>query len=332
VTGVERYSHEVMRRLKNRVQAITPRGSLTGVSGQIWEQVILPRKVGSKALLWSPANTGPLLVRNHIVSIHDMSAVEHPEWFNRRFAAWYACLLPRLASQARMIITSSEFSRQRIMDTLQIPSQKIALVPCGVDSAFFSPQPIDVQEKVKAKYHLPASYLLFVGSISVRKNLNRLLEAWQRLASRFPQYSLVIAGARRPALRGVEAGRGGQQVHWLGYVESQDLPALYSAARLYVMPSLYEGFGLPVLEAMACGTPVIAARAGALPEAAGNAALFFDPGNTDELAQLISQVVDDPDLQAYLIESGRERASQFPWEKTAEGVWRVLESAGENAR
>jgi glycosyltransferase involved in cell wall biosynthesis len=331
VTGVERYAHEVTRRLKDRVQAITPGRALPGVRGHIWEQVVLPHKLGERALLWSPANTGPLLVRNQIVTIHDVSVIEHPEWFESRFAAWYARLLPRLASQARMIITNSEYSRQRIVEILQVPPRKIALVPCGVDRVFFSPQPIGVQEKVKAKYNLPEHYILFVGSISPRKNLSRLLEAWQGIARRYPRYGLVIAGSHGPTLREIDAGRDAQQVHWLGYVDNEDMPALYSAARLFAMPSLYEGFGLPVLEAMACGTPVIAARVGALHEVAGNAALFFDPDNPGELAQLITQVLDNPDLQASLLKAGLERSSSYPWEETAEGIWRVLESAGEYA-
>ncbi len=331
VTGVERYSGEVTRRLKSQIHTITPGRSLPGVSGQVWEQVILPRKVGEKALLWSPANTGPLLVRNQIVTIQDMSAIEHPEWYNRRFAAWYAYLLPRLAGQAREIITSSEFSRQRITAILGIPSRKVSVVPCGVDATYFSPQPVDAQEKVRSKYNLPASYILFVGSLSPRKNLDTLLAAWQRIARSYPRHGLVIAGSSGPAFQAVENNHDRQQVHWLGYVENQDLPALYSAARLFIMPSLYEGFGLPVLEAMACGVPVIAARAGALPEVAGRAALLFDPDNIQELAQTISQVLEDPDLQTYLIGAGMDRSWMFSWEKTAEGVWRVLQSAGENA-
>ena len=329
VTGVERYSHEVTGSLANRVQSITPGHPLPGVGGHLWEQVILPQMVGHKALLWSPANTGPLMVRNQVVTIHDLSVIEHPEWFNRQYAAWYACLLPRLARRARMIITVSEFSRLRIIDTLHLPPHKIAFVSCGVDAGYFSPQPQGVRENIKAKYNLPARYILFVGSISPRKNLKRLLEAWQRIAGRYPHHGLVIAGARRPTLGTVALGGRGKQVHWLGYVENQDLPGLYSAAQLYVLPSLYEGFGLPVLEAMACGTPVITSRAGALPEVAGEAALLVDPDDPAELAQSISQVLDDIDLRASLIESGRERASRYSWKETAEGVWRVLESVGE---
>jgi glycosyltransferase involved in cell wall biosynthesis len=217
------------------------------------------------------------------------------------------------------------------MALLGIPSQKISVVPGGVDATYFTPQPSGAQEKVRKKYNLPASYLLFVGSLSPRKNLDTLLACWQRIAHRYPGHGLVIAGSSGPTLQGVETNQDRQEVRWLGYVANQDLPALYSAARLFIMPSRYEGFGLPVLEAMACGVPVIAARAGALPEVAGKAALLFDPDNTQELAQTIRQVLEDPDLQTHLIAAGIERSWMYSWDKTAEGVWRVLRSAGENA-
>jgi glycosyltransferase involved in cell wall biosynthesis len=328
VTGVERYAHEIIRRLGNRVRPLTPGRPLLGAGGHVWEQVVLPLMVSSQALLWSPANTGPLWVRNQVVTIHDVSVIEHPEWFNRRFAAWYSRLLPRLADRARRIITPSEFSRQRIMSKLHVPSRKIAIIPGGVDRTIFFPQPEPACKAIAAKYGLPARYILCVGTVSPRKNLNRLLTAWQGSAKRYPEYGLVIVGARQPIFRGTRASRSAPQVQWLGYVDDQDLPALYSAAELFVMPSLYEGFGLPVLEAMACGTPVIAARAGALPELGREAALLFDPENSRELAESVSRLIEDAGLRASLSEAGRERASHFSWEETTEEVWRVLESAG----
>jgi alpha-1,3-rhamnosyl/mannosyltransferase len=176
-----------------------------------------------------------------------------------------------------------------------------------------------------SRYSLPTTYLLFVGSIDPRKNLHFLLQVWDRLHPDFPGRWLVVAGGSNPIFRGPPPRQDTEGASFLGRVPEADLPALYSGAAAVVIPSVYEGFGLPVIESMACGAPVICSRAGALAETAGGAALLFDPLDRDGLAAAIRHVLVDPSEREALRRKGFERAATFPWTETAVRVRTVLE-------
>jgi glycosyltransferase involved in cell wall biosynthesis len=326
-TGVERYAGEVARRLARcgQVRLLKPGRPWQGPLGQAWEQAVLPGQLESGETLWSPANTGPLLVSRQAVTIHDAAVFDHPEWFDPQFAAWYRWLLPRLARRAALVLTVSTFSKIRILETFRISEQRVKVAPGGVDPDRFRPAPPARQAAVHSKYGLPRRYLLIVGSLEPRKNLDLAFQAWRQAAGRAPDVALAVVGAGGRAFRPAAWKELPPGVRFLGAVSDEDLAALYSGAAAFLQASLYEGFALPALEAMACGAPVIAARAGALPEVIGEAGLFFDPFDFDALAWAIRSLLDDEGLAGELRAKGFARARLYSWDQTARAVWDALE-------
>ena len=322
VTGVERYASEILNCLSPQVKVAKPRQPLAGPQGHLWEQLVLPRLVRHDQLLWSPANTGPLAVSQQAVTIHDLSVLDHPEWFNPNFRLWYLLLLPRLARRVRLVLTVSEHSRRSIIKRLGVPDEKIVVSPDGVNlQRFHACDPAPVREK----YSLPERYVLFVGSLDPRKNVDRLLQAWIRMGE-FKDLQLVIAGSQAAIFRPVPLSASRRRTRFLGYVPDEDLPGLYSGASLFIMPSLFEGFGLTVLEAMACGVPVITSYAGGLPEVVGDAAIQIDPTSVEAMAEAMRTLLLDADLRGELKRKGLERAQQFSWERSAQAIWETLQS------
>lgn len=322
LTGVERYASEILRSLKPEPKVIKPLQTLTGLRGHFWEQFILPRELGKDQYLWSPANTGPLVVTAQTVTIHDLSVLDHPEWFTPSFRLWYRLLLPRLARQARSILTVSEHSRRSILRRFKLPEQNVTVVSDGVNLRHF--HPCD-PTPMRTKYELHNPYVLFVGSLDPRKNLDRLLQAWIRL-SEFRDLDLVIVGSQGAVFQPVSLPSFGRRRRFLGYVPDEDLPGLYAGATFFIMPSLFEGFGLTVLEAMACGTPVITSYAGALPEVTGDAAILVDPTSVEGMAEAMRNLLLDDSMRSSLREKGMERACKFSWERSAQEIWKTLTS------
>jgi glycosyltransferase involved in cell wall biosynthesis len=327
-TGVQRYAREITSRLRQQVEVVAPRGWTSGVRGHIWEQTVLPQ-LTQGALLWSPCNTGPLSVKQQVVTIHDCAFADHPEAFSRPFAAWYQWLIPRLARRARRVITVSRFSAIRLAELYRIDIGKIAVIYNGVD-ARFRPAPADQIAALRQRLKLPERYVLSVGSIEPRKNLRRLLAAWERMKPATMNVGLVLAGGGMPIFRHASIDRLPQGVQLVGYVDDADLPTLYSGATAFMYPSLYEGFGLTVLEAMACGTPVICSQTTSLPEVAGDAALQVDPLDVDQIASVTAQLVSDDALCCQLRERGLQRAAQFTWEASATATANELQAASLN--
>ena len=323
MTGVQRYAQEVTSRLEDRVRIVTPSGRYPGGVGHLWEQLGLPGLMGRGDLLWSPANTGPLTVANQVVTIHDLSSLEHPEWYDRRFAAWYRFLLPRLAKRVKRIITPSRFTMERLSNLMAIPEDKIIPIPEGVAS-HFRPAGEDEIAGVRSRNGLEAPYLLVVGSLEPRKNLQRLFQAWELVLEKEPGIELVLVGARGPVFRDSGYTRVAKGARFLERVEDADLPALYSGAQAFLYLSLYEGFGLPALEAMACGATVIASNNTSIPEVVGDAALLVDPCVAEGIASAIEKVLTDSTCRADLRSKGLLRARLFTWEQTARRTWEVL--------
>jgi glycosyltransferase involved in cell wall biosynthesis len=289
IGGVERVAREMVawlpRLAPERYSVVSPPRLLAHRAGHAWEQAWLPFVRAD--LIYCPANLAPLAGRRNVVVIHDVSALRHPEWYSDAYAAWQRAVLPRIARHARLVITVSEFSRREIRDVLGVES---TVIPNGVDERF---KPSEGK----------GDYALVVGTKIARKNLAALEGAASSL--REHGIELIAAGSGRGYMRS-ETSR----IRELGYVPDDELPGLYARARVLLMPSLYEGFGLPVLEAMASGTPVVAVNRGALPETSGDAALVVEP---DELATAALEAVDNHQL----IAAGLERAARFTWERTA---------------
>jgi glycosyltransferase involved in cell wall biosynthesis len=311
IGGVERLAGQMAVRLPalrpDRYRVIAPPAMLAHRAGHIWEQALLPVRAASCSLLYCPANLAPVLSTRTVVVIHDAASLRHPEAYSRAYVAYQRMVLPLIARRARLVVTVSEFSRRELVELLGAPREGITVIPEGVEERF-SPD-ID-PAGARSRYGLARPYVLVVGTVSARKNLAVLERAARALAERGVE--LVVAGSDRAYLRAPPV-----TLRRLGYVADPDLPALYAGARALAMPSLYEGFGLPCLEAMACGTPVVAASAGALPETVGDAGLLIDPHDADAFAAAILAACEEDDLRERLAAAGRRRAAAHSWSRTA---------------
>ena len=325
VSGVERYAQGLIRHLDMSYKfEQPPKWWQRGLRGHLWEQIILPLRVGGN-LLWSPANSGPLAVTNQVVTICDTSVIDHPEWFNPGYAAWYRFLLPRLARKARKIFTPSDFSKNCLIKAFKLAPEKIAVIPPGVDHTHFRPASAPILAQARDQLGLPEKYLLFLSSLEPRKNLTRLFQAWRQVSAHFSDVKLVVAGGTGPAFSAQNQPIEVADTYFLGYVHEDYLAPLFSGAQAFILPSLSEGFGLPAVEAMACGTPVIASNAGALEEVISDAGLMFDPLDIGEIAHTIYKVLSDGYLRADLKEKGMKRAEKFSWQSAAASISRELQ-------
>jgi glycosyltransferase involved in cell wall biosynthesis len=277
-------------------------------------------------ILWSPANTGPVSISEQVLSLCDVSPLEHPEWFSAYFHLWYRVLLPSLVRRVRALITISEFSRGRIHHILGVDLDRIFVVPCGVNREQFKPAPSQRINALRLEIGLKKPFFLFVGFNNPRKNLPGLLRAWEIFQRSIKDYELVLVGGTSSnfanlGIRSLPAG-----VFRMGAVDDDILPALYTAAAALVIPSFYEGFGLPALEAMACGTPVIASSTSALPEVVGEAGILVDPFDAGSIAEGMRRAVLDSALRTFLQEAGFERCSNYPWQKSAEMAYQIIQA------
>ncbi len=324
VTGVERFASEVTEHLARRdgisIAETAPSLPRAGWRGHAWEQFILPRAVSRDEILFSPCNTGPLAVARQLVVIHDAAVWDGPEGFSRSFRTVYQHLLPRLAKRAAVVATVSQFSRSRLAPALGIAEERILVLGNAV-SPGFSPG-------IRGEERADGSTFLCVGSLDPRKNLGRLLRAWIGLLEkgRLPEGATLqlIGGANPRNFAGMERIEG-SGIEWLGRVDDAELVRRYRAADAFVYPSLYEGFGLPPLEAMACGCPVLLANAASLPEVGGaaeeGAVRYFDPGSEIEIATAIEQFLAlDASERALMRQRALNRAARFSWETIAEKV------------
>ena len=326
LSGVQRYAVELQRRIGRSLTPIAPRRPMQGVKGHLWEQAVLPTVVRN-GFLWSPANSGPLAVRKQLLTVHDVASLDHPEWFSSAFAAWYRWMTPRLACRVQRVITPSEFSKQRLLALTAIEKSRVVVIPGAADGRF-CPRPPQEVERVKDSLNIRSPYyVLSLGTLEPRKNLHRLLAAWASCVSDLPdEISLVIAGpggATRVFSR-LEFGSAPPRVHFTGFVADCDLPALYSGALALAFVSLYEGFGLPALEAMACGTVPVVSNNTALPEVVGQAGLLVNPFDSESIAAGIKRIVNDFELRQKLKIQAIRRSGEYSWERAAERTWDLI--------
>jgi glycosyltransferase involved in cell wall biosynthesis len=287
------------------------------------EQLAIPWAAKGCDLLHVPHYNAPLFHRGPmLVSILDLIHITDPV-YSRGLRSWvYARpMLNLVARKAQHIVTISEYSKAQIVERLGVQADKVTAIYCGVNGQFHSEDRKQVYAAVSEALCIKEPYLLFVGSLKPHKNIFTLLQAFALLRRRYdiPQRLLIVGDdARWKSMLIEECARLGIRcaTDFVPYVSQALLPKVYAAADLLVMPSTIEGFGLPVLEAMASGTPVVCSRAASLPEVAGDAALYFDPASAEELAAMIEKVLSSTELQESLRAMGLERAKQFTWEES----------------
>lgn len=283
----------------------------------LWEQLAWPLLAHRQGfdLLHSMAFVTPLVAPcPTVVTVYDLSFIHFPERFPNWQRRYLAGQTRRSINQAQQVIAISEASRQDIHKVFNLPLHKITAVQPGVDPTY---RPLPAADILAFRIHakLPERFILHVGTLQPRKNIPVLLEALARLG-RSSLHLVLVGGAGwlyDDIFRQVNALGLEQRVHFSGYVDDDQLPLWYNAAELLALPSVYEGFGLPILEAMACGTPVVAAATSSLPEAGGEAARYFSPEDATELADQLATVLDDPQVAAEMRERGLQQAARFSW-------------------
>ncbi|WP_022879006.1 glycosyltransferase family 1 protein [Microbacterium sp. B19] len=337
VTGIQRFAVEITRELldqRSDVVLAVPRGPIDTagfderrivrvgrLTGHAWEQIELPLFARRRdAVLLDLTSTGPVWYRPQVSTHHDITWLRHPESFGRRFRALYTFVVPRLIARSDHLLTVSDFSRGEISAHFRASPAKFTVVPNAADGRF---RPTgDVAS---------GRYLLAVSSPNAHKNFARMLTAFARFSSAHPDVELRVVGSQTRAFARQEYAPAGERVRFVGRVDDAELTALYRGALAFVFPSLYEGFGIPPLEAQQCGCPVIAARAASLPEVLGDSALLIDPYDVDDIARAMTRIVEDDALRGRLRTEGLRNARRYSWRESAERVSRVLDQV-EQAR
>ena len=260
--------------------------------------------------------------------MHDLNFEHYPEDLPAAYSRYYRSFFPRFAKKAARIVTVSEFSKQDIVKHYDVPEERVDVVHNGV-SAVYSPLALEEQNGVREKLTGGEPYLICVGSMHARKNVARLLLAFDRLAADHATIRLVFVGEQMfhdPRMEEAWAQVGHKdRVVFTGRLGQQELRRTLGAAMALVYVSYFEGFGIPVAEAMKCGVPVVCANASSVPEVAGDAALYCDPFDVDDIARAMLTIISDPALRERLSAAGLQRAERYTWERTADGLWASVE-------
>lgn len=329
--GLRPVQTEELRFLNTSVVARRVPNKLLALATTFLRQPDFGKLIGPFDTLFLPNMNHVVLApgRRLVVTVHDLSPVVLPEYYDIKRRLWHWTVgFGRTLRRADKIIAVSEYTKKELVKVLGLPEEKIAVVYQGVDHTRFRPDldPWKLRE-VRNKYGLPGDFVLYIGTLEPRKNVEGLIAAWERMEHNVP---LVIAG--KPGWKYKSIFKKAQQsprrrsVQFLGFVDEVDKPYVLKLARVFAFPSLYEGFGLPVLEAMAVGTPVVTSSVSSLPEVAGDAAVLVNPYNSADLTLALDALAQDEQLRSQCAERGLLRARQFDWGKTAEQTLAVLAS------
>ena len=304
------------------------------------EQLRIPLQLRRERvdLFHAPHYTLPVLTPcRSIVTIHDCIHLRFPQYLPNRFTyAYVRAVLWSATHRSDCILTVSETSKQDILGFFDVPAEKVTVIPNAIEDRFWTPPPQEAMTRVRERYQLHAPFLLYAGNVKPHKNLERLLDAFYRVRRRgFGDLTLLIIGdeiTRYAKLRrAIHRYQLHRYVRFLGFVPAETLQALYRLASAFVFPSLYEGFGLPPLEAMASGTPVVTSNVSALPEVVGDAAVLVDPEEADSIADGVASVLGDAALRTDLVRRGLARARQFSWDRSVRQVWEIYRRVAPSA-
>lgn len=302
----------------------------------VWEQIILPAAIRKYNLdiLHCTANTAPAMnTLPTVITIHDIYFHKRASLTGttyQRFGNIYRRLIfPRLAN-FQHLVTVSEYEKNNIIKTLDIDPETITVVPNGVNPKFKVVSDLDELQRVQKKYQLPRDFILYFGNTAPQKNSRYTIDAFREINSRYPEISLVVVDPSDQYIRSLAtellSPEATAKLRMLSFIEHDDLPAVYTMARLFIFPSLQESFGLPILEAQACETPVITSNAAAMPETAGGSCLLVDPLDPHSLSETVDKILKDDSLAASLVEKGKLNVQKYSWTKTAEKLLQVYES------
>jgi glycosyltransferase involved in cell wall biosynthesis len=301
---------------------------------RIWHRARVPLPVeaftGAVALYHATDFTLPPTRARAILTVHDLSFVRVPEAASPRLKRYLDVVVPRSVLRADHILADSQATKDDLIALYNTPSDKITVLLSGVESRFQPVSDTNALQNVRRKYRLPERpYILSVGTVQPRKNYARLIQALSRLRERQYDIGLVIVGGKGwledPIYAAIRETGMSEFVHFTGFADDADLPALYSSASITALPSLYEGFGIPVLESMACGTPVVTSNLSSLPEVAGDAALLVTPTDLEGITDALRRLLDESALRAALVERGFQRAKRFTWEAAAVQLHRIYQ-------
>jgi len=338
ITGVQRYAIEICLQLKDfneQIIFLSPPNiihkniaekldvKVIGKrSGYYWEQVELPRWLNkhSGGLLVNLCNMAPLLYHNNSITIHDIAVLKHKEWFSKKFYWFYNAVMPLLVKRAKKIFTVSEFSKSEIVSFFSIDPERIFIVNNAVSDAIYPNDTSDRWGLIHKKY------ILAVSSINPRKNFKTIIEAFNKMDADTDTY-LIVAGETNKVFNRVDymsAAEKNPKILFIGYVSDKELGFLYKNAIAFIYVSLYEGFGIPMLEAMSCGCPVIASNNTSMIEIGKNAALFVDPLNSEQLKNSIIQIANNAVLRDNLIKNGHLVNAEYKWKESTKNLYQRL--------
>ncbi|CAG8998561.1 MAG: D-inositol-3-phosphate glycosyltransferase [Candidatus Celerinatantimonas neptuna] len=327
ICGVNRYLNNILNNVEENTFSVF-RSKARGISGHLWEQSCLPLMLHRNDILWSPSNTGPIFSPfKHIVTIHDIAPLEHPEWTNFNFRHFYRFIIPKIINYSDHIITVSEYTKERILNISNISDSKISVIYNGVDDSYKNKfLPLEI-EKMKINFGLyDKRYVLSVSSIEPRKNIKRVLDTWSHIVDVIDDdiWLILVGNTNKRIFSDLGVSIIPPRVKFIGFVEEMFLPLLYQGAELFIYVPFYEGFGLPPLEAMASGTPVITSNKTSIPEVTGSAAMLVEPNNIEEISDAMVAMLTETSLREKYQLLGQERAKNFSWAKTAAKTVDVL--------
>lgn len=301
-----------------------------------WDQILLPAylKRDKVNIFLSPYIKAPFFSPcPFITTIHDLLFLVTPEytgWRHKPYNEIFKMFGKAVSKRAKVIIADSEFSKSDIIKIFSVPEEKVHVIQLGISEEYCPVGNIDMIEEIKGNYGIKGRYIFYVGNFKPHKNVGRLIEAFAEVSSVFSDIKLVLGGKRDkfvPLLEGLAKKTGiMERIVFTDFIKDEDLPYLYSGAELFVYPSLYEGFGLPVLEAMACGTPVICSNTTSLPEVVGDSGMLIDTGDAKNITSAILTLLKDDKRREILIKKGLERAKGFAADRYSSKILSLIES------